>query len=138
MTGTITNSVESPAFTDLASSFPLCTKRALEMPVNEDKADLEGHSSNGKSASKESAERTKRPRTSGKQKKTVGFAPETMPAELPEKALGATLPNFCTNSNFCTQVRHLINTGRGDGHPLGYLDSRGCAKTSSISTARDT
>jgi len=72
-----------------------------------------------------------RPLRPAKQKKVVAFAPRSPLFTLPTLGKGTRqpdFPNFCTNSNFCTHVKHVLDQGLTNDRPLGYLHQQGCSK----------
>lgn len=103
--GTFTDAQPSPSTSSMSSSFPTCGKRGRDLEPDESRTILKTQ----------------------KVKKKVGFA--SIPgAALPVSHFSDPLPNFCRHSNFCTHVQYLLSQGYRHGHPLGYLDSKGCSK----------
>ncbi|KAK5939889.1 hypothetical protein PMZ80_008271 [Knufia obscura] len=65
-----------------------------------------------------------------KQKKSVAFASPSQLITMPpsRKTRETELPNFCSDSNFCTHIKHVLDQGLTNDRPLGYLHHRGCSK----------
>lgn len=103
--GTFTGSKQPLSIAGIASSLSTCRKRSRDPEQSEGNATL----------------------PTSKVKKKVGFG-NIRGLALPDTKFPDTLPNFCRHSNFCTHVQHLLSQGCQRGHPLGYLDSKGCSK----------